>query len=285
MAPQISQQLRERIVFWRYSEHKKAPEIASLAGCVESTVYEILRLYRDFGQVTNPYIRSRGRPRTLDQGDMNYIHSILEANPTLYVDEIQQRLFVTRDVEVSITTVCRALRRLSVVHKRVAKEAQERDELIRATWQAEYGDIPMESFVWLDESSVDDRTNQRRDGWAMIGRACVRRDTFIRGQRFSVLPALTVDGIIALDIFEGSVTKDRFIHFVREQIVSDENNSISPFPVLMKRQAPQLTPWPGPRSAVVLDNCSIHHDEDVRQIIEDECGMVFLSVCCSNICN
>jgi hypothetical protein len=29
------------------------------------------------------------------------------------------------------------------------------------------------------------------------------------------------------------------------------------------------------RSVVVMDNCSIHHDEDIRQIIEDECGMCF----------
>ena len=36
-----------------------------------------------------------------------------------------------------------------------------------------------------------------------------------------------------------------------------------------------LTPWPGPCSAVILDNCAIHHDEDVRQIIEVECGAWF----------
>lgn len=37
-------------------------------------------------------------------------------------------------------------------------------------------------------------------------------------------------------------------------------------------EAPILTPWPGPQSAVILDNCAIHHDEDVRQKIEVECG-------------
>lgn len=203
-----------------YEQQKKPPEIALLAGCSETTVYDILSLHRDFGQVVNPHHHPHGRPRTLNQGDMNYIYSILEANPTLYLDEIQHRLSETRDVDVSIATVCRALRQLAMAHKHIAKEAQERDELVRATWQAEYGDIPMESFVWLDESSVDNRTNQRAEGWAPLGRACVRRDTFVRGQRFSVLPALTVNGIIALDIFEGSVTKARFVNFVREQIVS-----------------------------------------------------------------
>jgi len=35
------------------------------------------------------------------------------------------------------------------------------------------------------------------------------------------------------------------------------------------------------RSVVVMDNCSIHHDEDIRQIIEDECGLY--SCLCSDV--
>ncbi|KAI0048886.1 hypothetical protein FA95DRAFT_1490142 [Auriscalpium vulgare] len=92
------------------------------------------------------------------------------------------------------------------------------------------------------------------EGWAAIGRACVRRATFVRGQRYSILPALTYEGIIALDIFEGSVNKEKFVQFLEEEL------------------AQHLTPYPGPRSVVVLDNCAIHHDEIVRRIIVDECG-------------
>jgi hypothetical protein len=91
----------------------------------------------------------------------------------LYVDEIQQQLFEVQDVEVSIATVFHVLWRLAITHKHIAKEASERDELVWATWQAEYGDIPREAFVWLDESSIDDHTNQRCNGWALLGRACV----------------------------------------------------------------------------------------------------------------
>ena len=92
MAPQITSQIRERIVFWRYDQQKKVPEIAVLADCSESAIYEILRIYRDFGVVNNPFCHQRGHPRALNQGDMTYISSILDANPTLYVDEIQERL-------------------------------------------------------------------------------------------------------------------------------------------------------------------------------------------------
>ncbi|KAG2130853.1 hypothetical protein DEU56DRAFT_689495, partial [Suillus clintonianus] len=96
--------------------------------------------------------------------DISYITSLLDANPTLYLDEIQERLFESRDIDVSLATLSRTLRRLEFSCKSLAKTAFERDELLRATWQAEYGDIPKDHFVWIDESSVDDRTNQRVNG-------------------------------------------------------------------------------------------------------------------------
>lgn len=219
MAPYLSQETRERIVVWKHEQHKTAPEIAELAGCSQSTVYAVLAFERDYGVVNNPFAKQKGRPRALTTTDLNYITSLLEANPALYLDELHAQLLANRDVDVSLATLSRSLRSLALSNKKISKTALERNELLRATWQAEYGDIPAEYFVWLDEASVDDRTNQRKNGWAGIGRACVRRDTFIRGQRYSVLPALTADGIIALDIFEGSVNKDRFIQFLNEELV------------------------------------------------------------------
>lgn len=108
---------------------------------------------------------------------------------------------------MSIATISRSLRRLNYTHKQVSREALERNELLRATWQAKYGDIPKEHFVWLDESSVDDQTNLRSMGWSFMGRACVRRTLFLHGQRYSVLPALTTEGIVALEIFEHQETR------------------------------------------------------------------------------
>jgi len=181
-------------------------------------VYKILALYREYGQVTNPHARPRGRPRALDMTVLNYMSALLDANPTLYLDELQEKIFDVHDVDVHISTISRSLRRMALSHKGVAKAALERNEHLRATWQAVNGDIPKEYIVWLDEASVDDHTNQRDSGWAGMGRACVRRAAFIRGQRYSILPALTCDGIIALDIFEGSVNKEKFISFLQDLV-------------------------------------------------------------------
>lgn len=219
MAQHLDEQLRNRIIVWRYEFRKPVQEIADLAGCSERTIYKILQLHRDHGEVRNPFARCHGRPCSLQQGDLTYISSILAANPTLYLDKIQLQLFQAWNVEVSLATLSHAIHRLQLTHKQLAKTAVERNELLRATWQAEYGDIPMEYFVWIDESSVDDQTNQRTSGWSSIGRACARHDPILRGQRFSVLPALSMDGIIALDIFEGSVNKEKFLLFLHQQLV------------------------------------------------------------------
>jgi hypothetical protein len=151
---------------------------------------------------------------------MNYIAALIDARPKIYLDEVQEQLLTARDVLVSIPTLSRSLRHMALTKKKVANAALERNELLRATWQAAYADIPANYCVWLDEASVDDLTNQRTAGWAAMGRACVCRAAFIRGQRYSILPALTCEGIIALDIFEGSVNKERFIQFLNEQLVS-----------------------------------------------------------------
>jgi hypothetical protein len=132
---------------------------------------------------------------------VTYISSLLDANPTLYLDELQIKLAEIHDVDVSIATLSRAVWHLAITHKKVSKAVAERNELLQAAWQAEYGDIPAEYFVWLDETSVDDHTNQHTNRWAINGHACVRRATFIQGQQYSVLPTLTSEGYIALNIF------------------------------------------------------------------------------------
>ncbi|EDR06648.1 uncharacterized protein LACBIDRAFT_328511 [Laccaria bicolor S238N-H82] len=91
---------------------------------------------------------------------VNYIISLLDANPALYLDELQDLLEENHGIKVSLSTLSRTLRHTALTHKRVAHAAVERNKLLRATWQAANGEFPMEYFVWLDEASMDDRTNQ-----------------------------------------------------------------------------------------------------------------------------
>jgi transposase len=37
-------------------------------------------------------------------------------------------------------------------------------------------------------------------------------------------------------------------------------------------QIPLTNPYPGPRSVLILDNCNIHHADEIRELVEDQAG-------------
>ena len=41
-----------------------------------------------------------------------------------------------------------------------------------------------------------------------------------------------------------------------------------------------MNPYPGPRSVVIMDNCAIHHDEDIQHLIKVERGMFVSTFIC-----
>ena len=87
MAPFISTEMFENMVIWWFKQHKTVVEIARLASCLESTVYEVLQLHCEYGEVTNPHASPRGCPCLLQTADIEYIHLLLLTNPATYVHQ------------------------------------------------------------------------------------------------------------------------------------------------------------------------------------------------------
>ena len=218
MAPILSNEMRQCIITWHYKQHISASDIHTLAGCSLRTIYYILQFHRDYGTVDNPFAGPHGGVRCLDMGDINYLSSIIDARPKIYLDELQQELLLTETLMSPSLPSHMLFSSLQSTKRRFHMKP-----LSRTSSCVPLGKLSMATFlqniVWLDEASVDDQTNQHRDGWAAVGRACISRATFIHGQWFSVLPALTHKGNIALDIFEGSVNKEKFLQFVDQQLV------------------------------------------------------------------
>jgi hypothetical protein len=97
-------------------------------------------------------------------------------------------------------------------------KALERNDTLRAAFMNQISaEVPdMNMVMFTDQSAKDDRSDRRRKGWSLVGTRCVQRQCFIRGIWYSILPVLTLDGIIAFDIIEGSVTSERFVQFLGE---------------------------------------------------------------------
>lgn len=67
---------------------------------------------------------------------------------------------------------------------------------------------------------------------------------------YSLLPALSLDGILCLDIIEGSFNAARFAQFIDGLLCV-------------------MNPYPGPNSVIVMDNCSIHNDRTIIEMVEE----------------
>ncbi|KAG1883512.1 hypothetical protein F4604DRAFT_1617960 [Suillus subluteus] len=89
--------------------HIPIDEIVTLSGLSHAIVYNILQLHNDHGSLHNPLILppGSGRHRNLER-DLMYTQGLLNANATIFLDEIQDHLAETRNIKVSIATLSRS---------------------------------------------------------------------------------------------------------------------------------------------------------------------------------
>src|SRR6266567_384783 len=83
MPSPLSDEIKERIIQWYYEDQSTMAEIAAQARCSIGLVSKVLRNYRDYGQVNDPFRQRTGRPSKLSKADLKYIDTIIAANPSL----------------------------------------------------------------------------------------------------------------------------------------------------------------------------------------------------------
>jgi transposase len=217
----ISNDLKARVPVLFFEQERSVAEICSLLGVKKTFVYTCLDNHTRYGVAHNPHGNRSGRPRILTSVDIKFIEALLEQTHTIYLDEIQEKLATQRDVDVSISTLLRLLRRLHFSRKCVSVRALEWNDALHSAFMNRIADVVPDPnmLMFIDEAAKDDRTTGRAKGWSLVGKRCVQRRVFVRGKRYSILPVLTLDGIIAHDVIEGSVNTERFISFLEEHVV------------------------------------------------------------------
>lgn len=84
----------------------------------------------------------------------------------------------------------------------------------------------------------------------MRGERASRHELFLWGTKYSMLPALSLDGILHLEVVENAVTGEDFRRFVEGLL-------------------PRMNEWPLPNSVLVINNASIHKVAGVREMVEE----------------
>ena len=140
------------------------------------------------------------------------------------------------------------------VHNRAVEADMQAQILFRAQVVLLYAG---RNLVFIDESSFDKRTYARPYGRARRGERTKTKKVFVRGPRWSLLPVMSVNGVLDYKIYPGSIDATAFLDFVHTILI----------PSLAAVEAP----------VVVLDNCRIHHIPAVREALEAEgIDMLFL---------
>ncbi len=74
-------------------------------------------------------------------------------------------------------------------------------------------------LIFLDESAKDERSLSRLYGYSPRNTPAQKKVVFVRGKRYTILPALIMEGFVAVNVFEGSCDKRKFVDFVLGQVV------------------------------------------------------------------
>lgn len=98
-----------------------------------------------------------------------------------------------------------------------------------------------EHLLWLDESGVSLSVAQRKYGRALKGERTQGTLTSGRTVNYSVLPVMSIHQVHGVSVVKGAFNQHLFLDFIKKVIL------------------PVTTPYPGPRSVVIMDNVKFHH--------------------------
>lgn len=179
----------------------------------------------------------------------------MEQRPSYYADELTWFLYDEFDVYISTDTVYRWLRKNKITRKKLQRRAAERSQELRDDWMARLIGWTAHQLLFVDESAANECTADRKYGWAPIGVSPLEYMPVKRSERWSILPCYGIDSYITWEIIQGSFTAESFNQFIHDKVL------------------PLTSPFPGPRSVIVMDNAKIHHTPELQAMC-DEAGII-----------
>ena len=113
-----------------------------------------------------------------------------------------------------------------------------------------------EQLVFANESHFNQLTLRRPYAWLRCGEHASQHEFQFWGTKYTILLALSLDGILHLEVVENAVTSDIFWHFLEGLL-------------------PHMNKWPLLNSVLVIDNASIHKVTGIHKLVEEH-GMCLI---------
>ena len=254
-----SADLRWRIVYQRIAMNLPFYKIARNLNIAASIAHRIYQVFEQTGGVDSNERLERPEKRALDdQAELHVIGFVIE-NPSVYLSEVCCMIHDITGETVSPPTICRLLKRYGFSRKKIRQIALQRCESLRGAFMAQAFLFQREMLVWSDETGSPVRDAIRKYGYALRGMRAEYQRLLTRSKRVNAIAAMSCTGIVALELTTDTVNGDKFFDFLRASLI------------------PNMMPFNGtnPHSVLVMDNCSVHHVEEVKELLK-QAGIVVL---------
>ena len=212
--------------------------------------YRFYKRWQATGDLDPTYRRDDGRSRILGSYMIEELIEWLEHYPQSLLLDMAVFLYERFDIQPHLSTISQCLTRARYSRKRIQSVAAERNELLRADWQARISCYQPEQLLFLDESACSEKATRCRTGWSLFGVAPQIQNKLHCRERFSILPAYSMEGYVVWDVIPNSYNRERFLSFIEEKVLP-----------ICKRD------W----TVLCLDNASTHHSEVIVSISMSKC--------------
>ena len=205
----------------RLYEHRllSLHQILECVGFSRRTFFRILSLFNETGEVAKPRSLALSRPRVFNHEDLNYFLQLVYHRPNWFLDELQELVESNRFISVHFSTIHCKLQHAGISLKKLQKITKERDKDLHADFMWRVAQYAPEEMIWIDETSKDKQTLIRRNGRAKKSHCASMKGVFVRGRWLTAVAALSMDGIVAGHVIEGSLCRANFLSFLEDAVV------------------------------------------------------------------
>ena len=122
-----------------------------------------------------------------------------------------------------------------------------------------------DQFVFVNESSFDWCATYRNYAYALKGQCALCKCFFVWGKRYS---SLTLHFLMHWDILRYSILPVLSLNGILYSHIIDDSFTSSSFKDFIEGLLDQMQPYPAPNSVIIMDNCRIHKVPEIREMIE-----------------
>jgi len=240
---------RQKIVDTYYNEPISQRQLAKRFNVAKSFIQKLLKQYRETKDI-KPKPHGGGGELKLIPEYQVILLEIVEENNDATLEELCRLLQEKTGITISRATMGRMIQLLRLTCKKKtlhpSEKETERVQNLRTEFREQIRDVNPENLIFIDEAGSN-LAMIRLYARSLIGTRARGSKPHQRGKNVSIIGAISMKEIITSVNILGSANKIIFEAFIANKLV------------------PKL--WDG--AYVIMDNCTIHKNKEIEELIEE----------------